>query len=131
MILLSIVLLCASLYSLVRAVALQQAAKPVRYRTGYLTLRIDHMRVYHNETFELRYLYNYDWYRRGGPIFFYCGGQEPVEAAAARIVGGALSVINVSQYVNSENTGRPGGGIPRGAGVRRAPLLRRVPSFRQ
>jgi len=94
--LLAIIFLCTPLPFPLRAVAI----RPVRYEIAYLNVEIAHFSKSRkkldessqrsNNTFKQKYLYNYDYYRSGGPIFFHCGGQEPVEVAAARIVSKSL-----------------------------------------
>jgi len=54
---------------------------PYNYETRWFTVPLDHFNFAHmGETFQLRYLYNDEFYKPGGPIFFYTGNEANVES---------------------------------------------------
>lgn len=75
---------------------------PLPYTVGFFSTRLDHSAGTDDlsdgansgqQTFKLKYLYDYSLYKSGGPIFFHCGGQESAEAAARRIVSGPVNLF--------------------------------------
>ncbi|CAH0724480.1 unnamed protein product, partial [Brenthis ino] len=54
-----------------------------KYETKWFRVPLDHFGFQRNETFEIRYLENNDyWDRERGPIFFYTGNEGQIEAFA-------------------------------------------------
>ncbi|KAF5399758.1 Lysosomal Pro X carboxypeptidase [Paragonimus heterotremus] len=50
-------------------------------KEGYITQAVDHFSFHvTNLTYDMRYLYDDQWYEPGGPIFFYCGNEGPIES---------------------------------------------------
>jgi len=108
----TLLLLLSPLYCILRIPSnvVAQQPGPLLYRTGYFTAKLDNFQrakgKSHIKIFKLKYLYNYDYHRSGGPVFFHCGGQ----VAAERIVGVSPDVFRVNAKV-SENPSRPGRGV--------------------
>ncbi|KAF6773351.1 hypothetical protein AHF37_07784 [Paragonimus kellicotti] len=50
-------------------------------KEAYITQAVDHFSFHvTNLTYDMRYLYDDQWYEPGGPIFFYCGNEGPIES---------------------------------------------------
>ncbi|XP_067928307.1 lysosomal Pro-X carboxypeptidase-like [Watersipora subatra] len=83
-------LVCASLLALLLAdtYAIEQLAAKEKsaysYKTAFHTLPVDHFGFTNTDTYQMRYLYNTDyWDSNGGPILFYCGNEGNIETFAA------------------------------------------------
>ncbi|KRX08961.1 hypothetical protein PPERSA_08164 [Pseudocohnilembus persalinus] len=56
-----------------------QAKNKDEYKVYYHTQKIDHLQFNNDSTFQQKYLVRDQFYQEGGPIFFYCGNEGPVE----------------------------------------------------
>jgi len=57
-----------------------QTPTPYNYETRWFTVPLDHFNFAHmGEAFQLRYLYNDEFYKPGGPIFFYTGNEGAID----------------------------------------------------
>uniref|UniRef100_A0A914C356 Uncharacterized protein n=1 Tax=Acrobeloides nanus TaxID=290746 RepID=A0A914C356_9BILA len=45
----------------------------------YENMPVDHFSYTNGDVFDLKFVYNLDYYEEGGPIFFYTGNQERIE----------------------------------------------------
>lgn len=49
-------------------------------------LDVDHFSHANNQTFDMRYLINDTFFVKGGPILFFCGGEDDIETYAQNSV---------------------------------------------
>lgn len=58
------------------------------FQRDVLSLQVDHFSFTNRDTFNMKYLYNMEyWDRESGPILFYCGNEGPAEIFAENTVG--------------------------------------------
>ena len=73
----------ATLFSLTNNIA----ELKYQWQTGFYTgMPVDHFYGLTQDTFNIKFLYNLDYYQTGGPIFFYMGNEGPVEIFAQNTV---------------------------------------------
>lgn len=76
-----------------------QTPPVVSYKTDYYpNMPVDHFGYTTSDTFSLKYLYNVDYYKEGGPVFFYTGNEGVIElfAEATGIMFDLAPVFNAA-----------------------------------